>query len=1309
MVDNTEKEWPRQVIDIELMEEELKKYNVNLRDEFTKVLAQNEHIAKAYKKRFQQQRFLTILGAVYADDTIYNDKEKEKHLLKLKKYYHQEKKKSKKGNYQYISLTTAEFYCNLLDAVQSQIEQDYPGIKLPTEEIGKPKAREEITKENTGGKGKTKEDDKEKTPKDIEDKKSYEYHILDLSKLDFVSADQMHQYCQEVLSSMVNGKTTTQKDQLVKLIADIEYAYGYSANVNDDMRIKTHTDKVRNFVSYSEGSSLTKEKQELYVNFLDNLEKKIKENHPDHDIEKEEIRVLWPTEKGQADDDNHDDVIIHDDDDDNHDDDNKKEALRTYTSDEWNQMITIASKTAVNSAAGIEEGIAASALRDVMGDKFPKNWNDMTLDEQESIIKNLSPVQVSQFNIKVTELGKKLAETLPPNFLVLMADNTDRALKSNKLSEEEKSSLAEQRNIIIKAMVSQIPQVGTELTIDNLNAAGVYDGFNSMLNYLEKNQDNMPEGVTLAQEQMNNVRDIIEKAITEYDKEHGLENIDKKSAGGINKAYDYLQKEVKDIIKNNSFEELLDNDTKEIFNSLEFPTTNDDNGNEISSEENKKLFIEAILHSAAQKTAVEHNNKSKKEIIEAFKKQLAETTILETADVILAQEAINAAKGDHSSFNDEKDIESKKTKIKQYIETKAKKVSISKEALAGYFAAKVNKQSLFVNRLATKVNNRNVAVLRKMWRPFQKIDQTCINRFGKFYTLPKAILSNQAKNLPWTLGMAAARVAAFSVAATPCGWAAVAAYGVVSAGATWWRMRKNYKERKKHDPSLTVGKFFKQNWSGILLSAVGTAASVVPGLAASVEGLQGAVDAMKDCGMLAQTNIPVAESLGMTNLSVAMVGAGMVDSTIRGTLAQCRDGESFGKALIFGTLTSTISTAAGIGMGIGCAQACNAVLDTGMNLVGDTRTIDGTDGDLSRNVSMDELNQRIDAAGLRDEVNALHSGTLNQEEYRTTLEIIQETLSKEGLNLTASENGEVTLRWSETITEVTDAAKAYAEDTVKYWTSSNPDVYEQNIETLKPIVEAYNAEHPNTPLDIHRAYHTMLLMGARAVAADVDTLQNHVNGGGTVDCKGLHTAITDNHIAKHGEWNVSIEDAQAVRATTDSNGIMNADAVSKVIDTVAAVEKHVSNVGEVGQNEDTRGGAHTDGYLYQNATKSSSGEHIHVDEGGTLFDSYVDGKDAHETKTINSSENFEVTQKQEQIYMPLNAEVLVFNQTQGLAKIEGNNARAVNEDAATRKTLDMSSTKRSTTKEDDKPLNQSHEKKANFFSRLFGKNKSSSK
>jgi len=82
MVDNTEKEWPRQVIDIELMEEELKKYNVNLRDEFTKVLAQNEHIAKAYKKRFQQQRFLTILGAVYADDTIYNDKEKEKHLLK---------------------------------------------------------------------------------------------------------------------------------------------------------------------------------------------------------------------------------------------------------------------------------------------------------------------------------------------------------------------------------------------------------------------------------------------------------------------------------------------------------------------------------------------------------------------------------------------------------------------------------------------------------------------------------------------------------------------------------------------------------------------------------------------------------------------------------------------------------------------------------------------------------------------------------------------------------------------------------------------------------------------------------------------------------------------------------------------------------------------------------------------------------------------------------------------------------------------------------------------------------------------------
>ena len=124
-----------------------------------------------------------------------------------------------------------------------------------------------------------------------------------------------------------------------------------------------------------------------------------------------------------------------------------------------------------------------------------------------------------------------------------------------------------------------------------------------------------------------------------------------------------------------------------------------------------------------------------------------------------------------------------KQKLTDYISSLSQnKVSVSNEALVGYFAATVNKQSLFINRLATKLKNRTAVVLHKMWQPFRKIDKTCINRFGKAYTLSKAILKNQLKNLPWTLGMGVARVAAFSLAATPYGWAAVAAYGAVSVG-----------------------------------------------------------------------------------------------------------------------------------------------------------------------------------------------------------------------------------------------------------------------------------------------------------------------------------------------------------------------------------------------------------------------------------------------------------------------------------------------------------------------------------------------
>ncbi len=1244
MTNNTNSNWPRIVINITELREKFDEYKVDIRAVLEKVLAKKEHTSLVYKKRFQHRRFVSILGAIYSPDSTYNDKEKEKHLLKLKKYYKQEAKKSKNGH-QYLSASTAEFYCDLLDAIKEQVEADYIGIKLPTEEISKPLTKEEIEKEKgNGGKGVT----KKRNNKEIPDKKPYPYKILDLSKLSFISADQMYEYCQKALNSVKDSgllSTTRKKDQVLQLIEEIQYAHFYSKKIDDDNRIKTHTDHIVQRVSYKEGSSLTKEKQELDIEFLDRLKdiinEEIKAGRLNGNVVEQEIRILWPPK----------------------DKPNDKE-LDSYTSDEWNQMLTIASKTSANAAANLTEGIAVSALKEVLGE-LPKNWDNMTLDEQEDVIKNLSPVQMSKFNIKVTQAGEKLAETLPPNFLVSMVQNIDKSLESNKIKDEEKTSLNEQKNIIIKAMLEQINQAPNPVKITPENAAGAYEGFVAMVKYLRDNKNNLPDGLSIEISKIERILKALEEAIKKYDEMNGLQNVDEKSSDSILEAYTDLQKDLKD----KKIEDMLDDETKNIFDSLEFPETIDEKGEKISSQENKQLFIDAVVNIAIQKTAVANHDKDKAELKEAFKKQLTEDVILETATLILAQESVNKAKGKGSDFNIGDDITTTKQKLTDYISSLSQnKVSVSNEALAGYFAATVNKQSLFVNRLATKLKNRTAVVLHKMWQPFRKIDKTCINRFGKAYTLSKAILKNQLKNLPWTLGMGVARVAAFSLAATPYGWAAVAAYGAVSVGTTVYRMIKNYKQQKKDNPNLKPSDFFKQNWSGMLLSAVGTAASVVPGLAASVEGLQVAVDAMKGCGLLAQTSVPLASSLGMTNLSVAMVGASMADSTVRGTIAQRKEGESLGKSLLYGGLSGIVSNAVGITTSVGCAQACNAMFDSGMNLIGDTRTmeniVDSPNGNMEREVTPQELSQRIDSLGLRDELDSLENGNLTQAQYNETLTEVKETLAREGLVLKPSneENADISIKWSETVVQATEEAINNSTDTVKYWTSSDPEVYEANIKTLTPIIEEYNAKHPEAPLDVHRAYHTMLLMGARAVGADVDTLQNHVNGGGTVDCKGMHTVITDNHISKHPEWNVSTESAQAVRGVTDSNGLMNPDKLSSVIDTIATVEKHVSEIGEVGQNASTRDNAHTDGVLSQNATiDQATGEHVQATQGkGTLFDTYVDGDSAHKTTHTESSENFEVVQRQENqprhIYMPLNPEPMVFEGTKRyLAKIMGNN------------------------------------------------------
>ncbi|MCQ2740648.1 MAG: hypothetical protein MJ210_00820 [Alphaproteobacteria bacterium] len=117
------------------------------------------------------------------------------------------------------------------------------------------------------------------------------------------------------------------------------------------------------------------------------------------------------------------------------------ETLNGYTSDDWKQLIDGAKDDGylpiflqmTAQSLELEEGIEISALREVLDDKFPKDFNILSKEEKEAKIKelrnNLNSIQLAKFNIKLSEDSLKLAEMLPPHQLVVMAQNIDETLK----------------------------------------------------------------------------------------------------------------------------------------------------------------------------------------------------------------------------------------------------------------------------------------------------------------------------------------------------------------------------------------------------------------------------------------------------------------------------------------------------------------------------------------------------------------------------------------------------------------------------------------------------------------------------------------------------------------------------------------------------------------------------------------------------------------------------------------------------------------------------------------------------------------
>lgn len=1203
-------EWPRDVLNIDdpKLIKELEKYGVDLRLVLDKVLRDNEHLAKAYKKRYQQARFCSFLGAVYADKSVYTEEEKTQKLGKLKAYYNQEYKKTKSEKYSYLSLTTATFYCDLLDKVSSQIEADYPGINLPKETIGKPFSKDEITQGRGGGKSKTKKQKNSKTKKD--EVVVQLYNVMDLSKLRFLSAEQLHEYCNTILKKS-NNLPEQDKSRLVDLVNRIEYAYSHTKNIQDELQLKQHTDKAFDLFAYRAGMSLSPKTQELYVTFIDDLRDEIKKHHPDQEISDVEISLLYkknmkrydptppvppnppvppvsptppvpptPTE----------------------------ELHSVYTSDEWKQLID-GSKIGeqmpiflqmMGNTLHMQEGLEISALKEALGSDFPSDdFEKLDADAKEEKIQelksNLTPAQLAKFNVRVVEGAQKLAEVLPPHQLVVMCQEIDNKLQNNEQQDNkaELEALAAQKQTFVKAMLQKTSDyVNGDTIVDLTNVADVYDGALEMFEYLNKQtdiQDYSPEQV---KQLTKNAKEKIEPAIKEYDEINFLADVKEGDSEKIEESFDKVWNEIKDLDFENEETAEKYGVPLDVLKSVEFE------GSDSDKAEKKKIFIDTIKATVARTVALEALGKNNEEYAQILRNQVGNVTnnyvvTLKTTDAL-------------SKLPENATEEDRNTAIQQALQ--ATKYTVSDGGMATFEAAAVNNHVSFLNRLASpsKLNNRAAPILNKMYGTIAKIDKTCISRFGVAYTAPRDFSRMMLKNMGSQFTNAALRMG--------CNYGALAfgvpgvgskVYALIYAGQATYRLFQARKYEKQlaeeRGEKFNEGRYWLSKTPEILMSCAGTAVSFCAG--------------------------PIAEKGLQAVVRYGMLGAGWMISFAKGIHASRKQGNGWFKSIGKAVTNATASTASAVASGavIGC------VINNFSNMASDfwgeklTHTPNASEYDASdSSFTKDTVSNPGDYTNMTDEQlneSGIIKDGIDRSEAQDMVAKSDEDLAKDGIvrNMTdeTDPNG-VKIIDVPASSSYADGVTQNAENIVEYWTSADPAVHSANI-------EAYS--DPNSPLSQWNDTHDFKLdanrveliigdCGGQMVGKEVDTLTLHVNGDmnntNPQDVNGNHQVFGPGWIAEHGEkYGITSDDIAKVAACHNSDGSINLEALKQegVLATIDKLDAIVSEHNEVLDTECTRSSAHTDGFLHRNADVSEDGKHVHSDTSGKLHTAYADGKD----------------------------------------------------------------------------------------------------
>lgn len=1218
--------WPKEVIDIEQLKTILDANNINIAEELDLVLRQDKHINLPYGKRHQHVRFATILGAVYTPDSIYEKKEREKHLKKLRRYYDQKATKA------YIKPETAEFYCNFLDQVKDSIEQRHSGIKLPLTSIDRPKEKEQSL--GTGVK-KTNRSSKTLADKIV---KIDRYQVINPSILQKLSADELSKLLDETFKEHSADITSTaDKDKLLKLISNLKYAFAYAQNDDKKLEQNSHLNHVRRLYNYQIGQNLTPKTQKLYVTYMEAVEEKLKNEHPDYQIEYDEIPLLYESDRP---------VPEPEPEPVPEPEPEQERPLDSYTSDEWKQILDGSKDGDINpvylstlaTSLGLAEGIEISSLRDVLGDKFPNNFDQLSKEEKETKIQelksSLTPVELAKFNISLTKKAEQLAESLPPHQLVVMAKDIDALLTKDYSKKEQTEelkqqleALSKQKEVFVKAMVAKTKGVALgNIIIDDANIADVYDGAVEMFDYLQSLDIQLEgEGEFSFAELKDMARQKLDREIDTYDHYNGLTDIKTEDAGKLEQTFDETWKTVQEADLNNDEQkkEWLGEDLAKLIDSLKFE------GDDAAKK--KATFIDTIKLTAARNAAVKGAGKEGDELKAVLKEELqavgtAHISTLITTDA-LANLPENATE------------QQKQEAIEKALHSPEHK--ISDKGVIAFQAGIVNNHISFLNRLATKLNNRKAAVLHKMYGPIAKIDETCIARFGSVYTATRSFGKMMARNMGAQALNQGLRIGC-NIGSLALGVPGVGGYvyaGIYASMATR-RFYKAYKDEKANAAArgekFGLGKFLFQKAPEIALTAAGTAAAIFG-------------------GTIAQKGVESVVRYGM-------MSAGWLISFSKGINASRKQGNGWWKSIGKAFTNATASTATAVASGAIISAASvplsgylnHAAMDFFNRDESSAVSEDGNSGSLldkfrdaaakindlwgehaTRQIHADEYHSD-DASFTKDTVenpddfrnmsdeqlneNGIIKDGIAREEVADLVGKSDEDLARDGIvRSITDENDSNGVRIVDTpaSSAYADGVTDKAENIVKYWTSAAPEIYENNIADLTAAdgeLAKWNAAHPAKVIDANRLELIVGDCGGQMVGHDVDTLTNHVNGDmnneNPQQVHGNHKVFGQGWLAEHGQdVGVTAEDISKIAALHGPDGKIDVSKLdASTLEAISKLDNIVSKNNEVLDTECTRGNAHTDGFLHRNASPdSTSGAHIHTDSDGSLFNAYANG------------------------------------------------------------------------------------------------------